>query len=140
MLIIIDGRKLSVSGGSQWAGVGEDGTTIYRRGSGVTMGALFATVGISADNECIAGRSDNKLCTNEIQTLRYYVNGEQLGASMSLNEYVFADQDRILVIYSHFTSDHISDFYIPILDGQIITRTDLPRHTSSAHRIQETIP
>ena len=77
-----------------------DGSTIHRHATGVMLGYLFETIGIGLDDECFSFKAsaggERRFCTNEDFSLKFYVNHELVD---NLTEYVFEDQDRILVSY-----------------------------------------
>ena len=94
----------------------QDGTTIHRHSSGVTTGYLFETLGITLDDECYIFPDGRQFCTNEDYTLRYYINHEQVS---SIEDYVFEDQDRILITYGSESPEEIEE-YLAELDAQPI--------------------
>jgi len=78
---------------------GQDGTTIHRHSTGVTLGYLFETLSIGLNEECFAFQGTNgerSFCTNEDFSLKLYVNHQPV---TSITDLVFEDQDRILVSY-----------------------------------------
>ena len=74
----------------------QDGSTIHRHASGVTLEFLFNSVGIRLDENCFVFPDDRQFCTNEEFTLRYYIDGIQ---AESVNDLVFEDESRILISY-----------------------------------------
>ena len=95
-----------------------DGTTIHRHASGVTLGYLFDTINIGINNECyVFPPSDGRaFCTNEDYSLKYYINHQIV---KDINDYVFEDDDRILITYGSETPEQIEELLIE-LDSQII--------------------
>ncbi len=79
---------------------GRDSSTIHRHATGVMLGYLFETIRIGFDDECFSFKAsaggERRFCTNEDFSLKFYVNHELVD---NLTEYVFEDQDRILVSY-----------------------------------------
>ncbi len=77
-----------------------DGSTIHRHATGVMLGYLFETIRIGLDDECFSFKAsaggERRFCTNEDFSLKFYVNHELVD---NLTEFVFEDQDRILVSY-----------------------------------------
>ena len=122
ILVRIFGDKFDFSGPafqikSSWIHFeAQDGTTIHRHSSGVTTGFLFESLGITIDEECYIFPDGRQFCTNEDYTLRYYVNHEQVS---SINDYVFDDQDRILITYGNESPEEIEE-YLAELDAQPI--------------------
>lgn len=122
VLVVIFGDRFDFSGPSfqiqnRWIHFeAQDGTTIHRHSSGVTTGYLFETLDISVDEDCYVFPDGREFCTNEDFELRYYVNGDQVD---SVNDYVFGDQDRILVTYGNESPEEINE-YLAELNAQPI--------------------
>ena len=113
ILVVIFGDRFDFSGPSfqmqnNWIRFeAQDGTTIHRHLSDVTIGFLFATLDIWIDEDCYIFPDGRKFCTNDDFALRYYVNGDQVDA---INDYVFDDQDRILITYGNEGSEQINEY------------------------------
>ena len=122
VLVRIFGDKFDFSGPafqikSSWIHFeAQDGSTIHRHSTGVTTGFLFESLGITLDEECYIFPDGRQFCTNEDYTLRYYVNHEQVS---SINDYVFDDEDRILITYGSESPEEIEE-YLAELDSQPI--------------------
>ena len=85
----------------------QDGTTIHRHATNVTMGYLFDSLGIELTDECYTFPNRSRsFCTNEEYSLRFYLNGELV---TSLIEHVPSDDDRILISYGDYTDSEISE-------------------------------
>ena len=95
-----------------------DGTTIHRHSSGVTLGYLFANLGIGIDSECYKFPDGRQFCTNEDYSLKYYINHRIV---KDINDYVLDDTDRILITYGNQTPEEIEEQLME-LDSQIIKR------------------
>ena len=95
-----------------------DGTTIHRHSSGVTLGYLFANLGIGIDSECYKFPDGRQFCTNEDYSLKYYINHRIV---KDINDYVLDDADRILITYGNQTPEEIEEQLME-LDSQIIKR------------------
>ena len=93
-----------------------DGTTIHRHSSGVTLGYLFANLGIGIDSECYKFPDGRQFCTNEDYSLKYYINHRIV---KDINDYVLDDDDRILISFGPETPEEIEVQLIE-LDSQII--------------------
>ena len=93
-----------------------DGTTIHRHSSGVTLGYLFANLGIGIDSECYKFPDGRQFCTNEDYSLKYYINHELV---KGIYDYVLEDGDRILITYGSETPEQIEEQLME-LDSQII--------------------
>jgi len=93
-----------------------DGTTIHRHSTGITLDYLFANLGINIDSECYKFPDGRHFCTNEDYSLKYYINHQPV---KDINDYVFEDNDRILITYGSETPEQIEEQLIE-LDSQII--------------------
>lgn len=97
----------------------QDGATIHRHSTGVTLGFLFESISIGLDDECFAFRGtsgERVFCTNEDYSLKFYVNHQPVP---NLTDYVFEDEDRILISYGGETQEEI-DAQLAELDAQPI--------------------
>ena len=94
----------------------QDGTTVHRHSTGVTLGYLFDTLGITLTDDCYNFPDGREFCTNEDYSLKFYVNHEPVP---SLRDYVFKDQDRILISYGNENQTQI-DAQLAELDSQPI--------------------
>lgn len=102
----------------------QDGTTIHRHATGVTLGYLFETVGIGLDDQCYTFRGTNGervFCTNDDYSLKFYINHQPVPNSDIPNfvDYVFEDGDRILISYGGETQEQI-DLQLAELDAMPI--------------------
>ena len=93
-----------------------DGTTIHRHSTGVTLGYLFANIGIGIDSECYKFPDGRHFCTNEDYSLKYYINHQIV---KDINDYIFEEGDRILITYGSETPEQIEEQLME-LDSQII--------------------
>ena len=93
-----------------------DGTTIHRHSSGVTLGYLFANLGIDIDSECYKFPDGRHFCSNEDYRLKYYINHQIV---KDINDYVLEDGDRILITYGSETPEQIEE-QLKELDSQVI--------------------
>ena len=93
-----------------------DGETIHRHASGVTTGYLFENLGITIDSNCFIFSDGRQFCTNEDYSLKYYINHK---AVSDINDYVFEDQDRILISYGSESQEQIEQ-QLEELDSQLI--------------------
>ena len=94
-----------------------DGTTIHRHSSGVTLGYLFANLGIDIDSECYKFPDGRQFCSNEDYRLKYYINHQIV---KDVNDYVLEEDDRILITYGSETPEQIEE-QLKELDSQIIS-------------------
>ena len=93
-----------------------DGTTIHRHSTGVTLGYLFANIGIGIDSECYKFPDGRMFCTNEDYSLKYYINHQIV---KDINDHVLEEGDRILITYGNETPEQIEEQLME-LDSQIM--------------------
>ncbi len=93
---------------------GQDGNTVHRHSTGVTMGYLFETLGIGLTEECYVFPDGREFCTNEDYSLKYYINHEKVSG---INDSVLLDGDRILISYGNESQEEI-DSQLLELDSQ----------------------
>ncbi len=97
----------------------QDGSTIHRHATGVTLGYLFETIGIGLDDQCYSfqGTGGQRVfCNNDDYSLKFYVNHQPVP---SITEYIFEDGDKILISYGGETQEEI-DSQLAQLDAQPI--------------------
>lgn len=94
----------------------QDGTTVHRHSTGVTLGYMFETMRIGVDDKCFIFPDGREFCTNEDYSLKFYVNHNPVP---NISDYVFADQDRILISYGNENQTQI-DSQLAELDAQPI--------------------
>lgn len=95
---------------------GGDGTTVHKHATGVTLGYLFDSIKLKVDDKCVIFQDGRQYCTNEDNTLRFYVNGEEVN---SITDYEPMDKDRILAVYGGETPEEIQELLVQ-LDNQPI--------------------
>jgi hypothetical protein len=97
-----------------------DGATIHRHATGVMLGFLFESMRIGLDDECYtfqgSAGGERRFCNNEEFSLKFYVNHQPVD---NLTDYVFEDEDRILVSYGGEDQSQI-DAQLLELDSQSI--------------------
>lgn len=93
---------------------GQDGDTIHRHASGVTLGYLFGTLGIDISEECYVFPDGREFCNNEDYTLKYYINHERVS---EIATHVISEGDRILISYGNETPEQIEE-QLAELDAQ----------------------
>jgi len=97
----------------------QDGTTIHRHATGVTLGYMFETLGIGLDDACYTfsgTNGDRVFCANDDYSIKFYINHQPVP---DLRDYVFEDGDRILISYGGETQEVI-DSQLAQLDAQPI--------------------
>jgi len=77
----------------------EDDETIHRYSTGVQLGFLFDTLGLSGQNdECYKFQGGKVYCKNAYFTFKFLINDQQVSET-DLRKYVLQDGDEILVVY-----------------------------------------
>ncbi len=111
VLVRIFGDKFDFSGPafqikSSWIHFeGQDGNTIHRHSSGVTLGYLFATLGIlGLDDECFVFPNGREFCTTSEYSLKFFINHQLVD---DIASYVLNEGDRILISYGNETPEEI---------------------------------
>ena len=95
---------------------GQDGTTVHRHSSGVTLGYLFETLGIAIDENCYIFPDGREFCTSDEFSIKYFINHQPVE---SINDYVLKEGDRILISYDDENQEKI-DAQLSELDAQPI--------------------
>lgn len=97
---------------------GQDGDTIHRHSTGVTLGYLFETLGITVNDECYIFPDGRPFCNNDDYSIKFFINHEQV---QGITGYVINDDDRILISYGDESQEEI-DAQLLELDNQLILR------------------
>ena len=97
---------------------GNDGTTVHKHATGVTLGYLFETLGLGLDDQCYEFQDGRSFCTNEDYTLRFYINGEQVN---DIRDYESQEDDKILISYGAETPEEIESQLLE-LEAQILVK------------------
>jgi hypothetical protein len=90
-----------------------NGETVHMHAANVTMAYLFETVKIGLDDKCFTFPDKRAFCTNANYTLKFFVNHHQVP---DLANYVFKDQDRLLISYGNENETQINS-QLARLDG-----------------------
>ncbi len=93
---------------------GQDGTTVHRHSSGVTLGYLFETLGIAIDENCYIFPDGREFCTSDEFSIKYFINHQPVE---SINDHVPKDDVRILISYGDENQEQI-DAQLSELDAQ----------------------
>ncbi|MBA4452734.1 MAG: protein-disulfide isomerase [Nitrosopumilaceae archaeon] len=83
---------------------GNDGTTVHKHATGVTLGYLFESLGLGLDDQCYEFQDGRSFCTNEDYSLKFFINGEQVN---DIRDYEINEDDKILVSYGAETQEEI---------------------------------
>jgi len=85
---------------------GGNGNIIHRHASGVTMGYLFETLGLTLTDECYIFKDEREFCANDDYSLKFYINNQQVD---SILDYIGQGNDRILISYGNETPEEIEE-------------------------------
>ncbi|MGD8708194.1 MAG: protein-disulfide isomerase [Nitrosopumilaceae archaeon] len=97
---------------------GNDGTTVHKHATGVTLGYLFETLGLGLDDQCYEFQDGRSFCTNEDYSLRFYINGEQVS---DIRDYEIKEDDKILISYGAETPEEIESQLLE-LEAQVLVK------------------
>ena len=82
---------------SQWIHFeGNDGTTIHKHATGVTLGFLFDTLGLGLDDQCFVFKDGKSFCTTEVYSMKFFINDEPVD---DIRDYEITEDDKILISY-----------------------------------------
>jgi len=98
---------------------GADGDTIHRHSTGVTLGYLFGTLGLTVNDECFIFPDGRQFCNNDDDySIKFFINHEQVP---SIIDYVGNEGDRVLISYGNESPEDI-DAQLLELDNQSIRK------------------
>ncbi len=82
---------------SQWIHFeGNDGTTIHKHATGVTLGFLFDSLGLGLDDQCFVFKDGKSFCTTEDYSLKFFINDEPVD---DIRDHEVTEDDKILISY-----------------------------------------
>ena len=96
-----------------------NGDTVHRHASNVTMGFLFKTLKIGLTDSCFTFPDKREFCTNDQYSLKFFVNHQKIPR---LLDYVLHDNDRILISYGNENSTQI-DEQLAKVDSILLDKT-----------------
>jgi hypothetical protein len=73
-----------------------DGDTLHRHATGVPVAEFFKSIKMNVTDSCFTNDNGTKYCSNGKENLEFFVNGNK---TKSIADYVFNDDDRILIVY-----------------------------------------
>jgi len=97
---------------------GQDGDTIHRHSTGVTLGYLFGTLGLTVNDECFVFPDGRQFCNNDDYSLKFFINHQQVP---DIAGYVGNENDRVLISYGNESPEEI-DAQLLELDNLLIRR------------------
>jgi len=97
---------------------GSDGDTIHRHSTGVTLGYLFETLGITVNFECFIFPDGRSFCENDDYSIKFFINHEQVS---DIAGYVIDENDRVLISYGNESPEEI-DRQLLELDNLLVRR------------------
>ena len=96
---------------------GQDGSTIHKHATGVTLGYLFETLGLGLDDQCFVFQDGREFCTNEDYSLKFYINDQKVN---DIRDYEISEDDRILISYGAETPEEIEAQLIELENQELI--------------------
>ena len=97
---------------SQWIHFeGQDGDTIHRHATGVTLGYMFDTLGFGLDDQCFIFPNDRPFCTDENYSLKFFINHKP---ESDIRDYIIQEGDRILISYGNEDAIQIDEQLIEL--------------------------
>ncbi len=82
---------------SQWIHFeGNDGTTIHKHATGVTLGFLFDSLGLGLDDQCFVFKDGKSFCATEDYSMKFFINGEPVD---DIRDHEITEDDKILISY-----------------------------------------
>jgi len=97
---------------------GQDGNTVHRHSTGVTMGFLFESLGLGLDDLCFIFQDERAFCTNDEYSLKFYINHNEV---LDIRDYVGQEGDKVLISYGSDSPESIEN-QLAELDSQIIVK------------------
>ncbi len=97
---------------------GQDGDTIHRHSTGLTLGYLFETLGITVNDECFIFPDGRQFCNNDDYSIKFFINHEQVP---NIHDYIGNENDRVLISYGKESQEEIED-QLRELDNQLVRR------------------
>lgn len=85
---------------------GQNGDTVHRHATGVTLEYLFESLSTVVTDECYIFPDAREFCTDDDYSLKFFINGESVPG---ITDYVLNEDDRILVSYGSETQEEIDD-------------------------------
>jgi len=96
---------------------GNDGTTIHKHATGVTIGYLFKSLTLGLDDQCFEFQDGRSFCTNEDYSLRFFINDEEVS---DVRDYEIAEDDTILISYGAETPEEIESQLLELKAMQLV--------------------
>jgi len=97
---------------------GQDGDTIHRHSTGVTLGYLFETLSITVNDECFIFPDGRQFCNSDDYSIKFFINHEQVP---NIHNYIGNENDRVLISYGNESPEEI-DRQLLDLDNQLVRR------------------
>jgi len=89
------------------------GGVLHMHATGVPMWAVLKSLGMEIGYNCLTLENNEKLCNNNKQMLKFFVNGKNVD---DIENYVFKDLDKILVSYVDETGQQLIEQIISVTD------------------------
>ena len=86
---------------------------IHRHADNVTLVEFFDSIGLKLTNNCVTMDTGTSYCTDGTGTLMLIVNNE---LRPDIENYIFTEEDRILLYYGDATNPRIKDYVEGVTD------------------------
>lgn len=86
---------------------------IHRHADNVTLVEFFDSIDMRLTNDCLTMDSGIKHCSDEASTLMLMVNNDR---TLDIENYIFAEEDRILMYYGDPNNPKISEYTMGVTD------------------------
>jgi hypothetical protein len=86
---------------------------IHRHAEGGTLTEFFESIDIILTNSCLTMDTGPEYCTNDTADLILLVNGKRID---DIDNYIFAEEDRILLYYGNPSNPKLNDYIANITD------------------------
>ncbi len=97
---------------SQWIHFeGQDGDTIHRHATGVTLGYMFDTLSFGLDDQCFIFPNERPFCTDENYSLKFFINHKP---ESDIRDYIGQEGDRVLISYGNEDAIQIDEQLIEL--------------------------
>lgn len=73
-----------------------NGEVEHIHSEGISFVAFLSSINLNLTEDCLTTPDDNKYCINELNTLKLFVNGDEIE---NKTEYIPVDDDRVLLYY-----------------------------------------
>jgi len=98
---------------------GNDGTTIHKHATGVTLGYLFDSLGLGLDDQCYVFKDERSFCTNEDYSIKFFINDEPVD---DIRDHEIVEDDKILISYGAETPEELESQLLELKAQELLKR------------------